>query len=135
MTGARSACDPSETFRQPLLLTLTMKYSGVPSAAVPHRLKIQLEAMQGLGRAHLATGQYEQALADHHRALDIAGELEHPGDRARAHDGLAHASQTLGQHDHARQHWQAALEILTALDTDHTEDPEMTTSTLRERLS
>jgi tetratricopeptide (TPR) repeat protein len=95
----------------------------------------QYEALQGLGRAHHATGQHEQALADHHQALDIAGELDHPGDQARAHDGLAHTNQTLGHHDRARRHWLAALEILTGLDTDHTEDPEVTTAILRRHLA
>jgi hypothetical protein len=60
--------------------------------------------------------------------------LGQPPDEARAHDGLAHAHRARGQHEHARRHWQRALDILTELGLDHTEDDEATVATIRAHL-
>jgi DNA-binding SARP family transcriptional activator/Tfp pilus assembly protein PilF len=82
----------------------------------------QFEAWQGLGRLHHATGQPAAALTDHRQALVLAIELDQPDDQARAHDGLAHAHHSLHQPEQARTHWQLALDILTRLGIDHTDD-------------
>ena len=62
-------------------------------------------------------------------------ELGQPVDQARAHDGLAHAHHALNQHDQARKHWQHALDILTDLGIDHTDDEETTTAAIRAHLA
>ena len=66
-----------------------------------------------------------------HTALQLAVELDQPADQARVHDGLAHTHHALGDPDQARRHWQAALDLLTGIGTDHTEEPGVTTAAIR----
>jgi tetratricopeptide (TPR) repeat protein len=96
---------------------------------------VQFEALQYLGRLHHAAGDQHEAIATHRRALDLATELDSPADQARAHDGLARAHLVLGQPAPAREHWQSALRLLTDLGTDHTEDEEANTATIRANLA
>jgi tetratricopeptide (TPR) repeat protein len=95
----------------------------------------QYEAQQGLGRLRLATGDPDAAIAHHEQALTLAGELNQPDDQARAHDGLAHARRALHQHAQARRHWRHALDILTSLGIEHTDDEEATTTAIRAHLT
>jgi tetratricopeptide (TPR) repeat protein len=95
----------------------------------------EFEAWQGLGRLQLATGHAGAAIADHDRALAIAGQLGQLADQARAHDGLAHAHQTLNQPELARRHWQHAIDILNHLEVDRTEDEETTAAAIRTHLA
>jgi DNA-binding SARP family transcriptional activator/Tfp pilus assembly protein PilF len=95
----------------------------------------EYEARQGLGRLQEAVGDAATALAYHQQALALATDLEQLADEARAHDGLARAHVALGQPVQARQHWRRALEILTRLGTDHTEEPETSTSAIHARLA
>jgi hypothetical protein len=74
-------------------------------------------------------------LAHHRQALRLATELRQPGDRASALDGLAHAEHALHQYELARRHWQEALDILTSLGIDHTEDGEASVSTIHANLA
>lgn len=53
----------------------------------------------------------------------------------RAHNGLAQAQLALNQPGPARRHWHTALEILTSIGTDHTEDGEATTPAIRAHLA
>jgi tetratricopeptide (TPR) repeat protein/DNA-binding SARP family transcriptional activator len=92
----------------------------------------QFEALQGLGRVENATGRPEAALDHHHQALELAIV---PSDHARAHDGLAHAHHALKQLQQAREHWRYALDILTSLGIDHTEDREASVAAIRARLT
>ncbi|MEV4760101.1 tetratricopeptide repeat protein [Micromonospora sp. NPDC049559] len=96
---------------------------------------LEFEAQQGLGRVRYATGDPGAAVAYHERALALAGELGQPVDQARAHDGIAHARQALGDDGRAREHWRLALEILTGLGVDHTDDEETTAAAIRAHLS
>jgi hypothetical protein len=54
--------------------------------------------------------------------------------RFHAHDGLAHARYLLGEDAAARQHWQQALAILTSLGSEGTEDPDVSTTSIRAHL-
>jgi DNA-binding SARP family transcriptional activator/tetratricopeptide (TPR) repeat protein len=93
------------------------------------------EALQGLGRTRLSLNRPADALACHRKALDIANEIAQPSDVARAHDGLAHAHHARHEHDQARHHWQQALDILTDLGIDSTEDWEANPSAIRAHLT
>jgi tetratricopeptide (TPR) repeat protein len=95
----------------------------------------EFDAWQGLGRVQHATGHPGAALDHHQQAYLLAVELGNPADQARAHDGLAHAYEALGQPEQARQHWQTALDILTRLGVDHTEEPEANTAAIRAHLA
>jgi tetratricopeptide (TPR) repeat protein/transcriptional regulator with XRE-family HTH domain len=95
----------------------------------------QFEAWQGLARLRHATGDAAAAITYHQRALAIADELSQPHDQARAHDGLAHARWALNQHEEARHHWQLALDILTVLGIDNTDDEETTTAAIQAHLA
>jgi hypothetical protein len=57
-----------------------------------------------------------------------------PFDQARAHDGLAHAHHGLRQRDKAREHWRTALDILTDIGIDRTDDEEADTEAIRAHL-
>jgi tetratricopeptide (TPR) repeat protein len=94
----------------------------------------QFEAHQGLGRLRLSAGQADLAVACHRAALDAAVALGQAADQARAHDGLAHAHLALGQPEQARQHWQDALDILSHLGVETTEDEEATVPAIRAYL-
>jgi DNA-binding SARP family transcriptional activator/Flp pilus assembly protein TadD len=95
----------------------------------------QFEARQGIGRLQLATDHPDAAIASHELALALAGELNQPDDQARAHDGLAHAHYRLNQYEQANRHWHHAVDILTSLGIDHTEDEETTTAAIRAHLA
>jgi DNA-binding SARP family transcriptional activator/tetratricopeptide (TPR) repeat protein len=93
------------------------------------------ESLQGLGRTRLSLNRPADALACHREALDIANEMAQPSDVARAHDGLAHAHHARHEHDQARHHWQRALDILTGLGIDSTEDWEANPIAIRAHLA
>lgn len=95
----------------------------------------EFEARQGLGRLRHAAGDPAGAITMHDQALTVADELGQPVDQARAHDGLAHAHDALGQHEQARRHWQQALDILTGLGIDDTDDEETTVAAIRTHLA
>ncbi|HEX6682406.1 MAG TPA: tetratricopeptide repeat protein [Candidatus Limnocylindrales bacterium] len=99
------------------------------------RANWRFEALQCLGRLHHAAGDPDLALNYHEQALRQAIHLGQPTDQARAHDGLAHAHHALNHHDRARRHWRDALEILTDLGADHTEDIEATVPRIRTHLT
>jgi tetratricopeptide (TPR) repeat protein len=84
---------------------------------------------------HHATGRHELALIRHQQALRYAVDLAQPADQARAHDGLADAYHALNQHDQARRHWQHALDILTSLGADHTDEIGTSIPAIRAHLS
>lgn len=94
----------------------------------------EFEAHQGLGRVHHATGHHHDAHDHHHTALELANDLGQPIDQARARDGLAQTLHALGDHTRSRRHWHAALDILTGLDLDHTDEPDVTTATIQAHL-
>ena len=75
-----------------------------------------------MGWLQHAIGHHDAAIAHHEQALSLARELDQPIDQARAHDGLAHTYHTLDQPEQARKHWQHALDTLTDLGVDHTDD-------------
>jgi tetratricopeptide (TPR) repeat protein len=95
----------------------------------------EFEAWQVMGRLRHATGELDAAVAHHERALALANELGQPTDRARAHDGLAHAYRTMHQHGQARQHWQHALQLITGLGIDHTEEQQVNVAAIRAHLA
>src|SRR5690349_9603754 len=89
-----------------------------------------------LGRHGTTRHQTDQtdALMDYAHALALATELGQPDDQARAHDGLAHAHHTLHQHEQARVHWQRALDMLTRLGIENTDDEESSVAAIRTNL-
>jgi DNA-binding SARP family transcriptional activator/Tfp pilus assembly protein PilF len=95
----------------------------------------QFEAWQGLGRLQRDIGRPEAAIAHHEQAMAFAEQLAQPTDQARAHNGLAHAHHTLGHSEQARRHWRHALEILTSLGIDDTEEEETTVAAIRAHLA
>jgi DNA-binding SARP family transcriptional activator/tetratricopeptide (TPR) repeat protein len=94
----------------------------------------QFEAHHGLGRVHHATNNHHDALRHHQTALDLAVHLDQPTDQARAHDGLAHTHQARGNTSQAHHHWHTALHLLTTAGTDHTDEPNVTTTAIRAHL-
>nr|CTQ90097.1 transcriptional regulator, SARP family [Kibdelosporangium sp. MJ126-NF4] len=95
----------------------------------------QIEAHQGIGRVQHATGRHNDALLRHRTALELATELGQPANQANAHDGLAHAHQALGDTTQSRHHWCTALKILTNLNLTHTDEPDVTTATIKAHLA
>ena len=95
----------------------------------------QFEALQGLGRLQQDIGKPHLGLTYHERALRLATGLARSADQARAHDGLAHAYDALGDAEKARSHWQLALDILTQLGTEHTEEAQVSVPNLRAQLT
>ncbi len=84
----------------------------------------EVDALIGLGSVERMLGRRDQA-ADHFgQALRLA----------RAHDGLAHPHYALNRHDQARRHWQHALDILTGLGTDDTEEFQTSAADIRTHL-
>lgn len=69
-------------------------------------------------------------LAHYRAALDLAIDLDQRVDQIRAHDGFARTHLALGHEDPARQHWQAALNILTTLGLERTYDPQVATEAI-----
>jgi DNA-binding SARP family transcriptional activator/tetratricopeptide (TPR) repeat protein len=95
---------------------------------------VQFEAHRGLGKVRYATNDHHEALRHNEAALRLATELDQPADQARAHDGLALAHLALTDPNQAYKHWSAALELLTTIGIDHTEEPDVTTETIRAHL-
>jgi len=56
-------------------------------------------------------------------------------DQARAHDGLAHVLRALHQPEQARTHWQHALDVLTRLGVDQTDDEDTTVAAISAHLA
>jgi tetratricopeptide (TPR) repeat protein len=82
----------------------------------------EAEALNGLGDALHATGQSNQARAQHAAALTAAIRVDDRYEQARAHDGLAHIHHATAERDHARRHGQHALRLYTDLsvpEADH----------------
>jgi DNA-binding SARP family transcriptional activator/tetratricopeptide (TPR) repeat protein len=96
---------------------------------------VEFEAQQGLGRLWHAAGDPDSAITHYAAALALADELGQPLDQARARDGLAHVHHALRRHGQARKGWQLALDILTSVGVDHTDDEETTVAALRARLA
>lgn len=82
----------------------------------------QFEALLALGRLHQESGAALDARSAHEEALAFAVELGQAAEQARAHDGIARATEALGEHQRAVRHWRTALEILDSLGLDRTED-------------
>jgi tetratricopeptide (TPR) repeat protein/transcriptional regulator with XRE-family HTH domain len=100
----------------------------------------ECEAVYGFGRLACAAGWAERALALFSQALDLSTKLSRPVAGIRAHDGLAHAHRLLNQRDHARWHWQRALDILTdlgleELGTDISYDERISATAIRSHLA
>jgi DNA-binding SARP family transcriptional activator len=95
----------------------------------------EVEALQGMGRMRHAAGDPDAARAHHDLARRLAAELGQPVDEARAHDGLAHAYHALGRDEQAREHWHQALNILTDIGIDRTDDEEATADAIRAHLA
>jgi len=93
----------------------------------------QFEAQLGLSRADCGTGHPDRALIHGRLALHIARTVNHRPDQARALDCLAHAYHALNRANHARRHWQQALDILFDLGVPAAED--VTAANLRARLA
>jgi hypothetical protein len=77
----------------------------------------------------------DAAIIEHTAALALADDLGQPLDRARAHDGLAYALRALGRGEDAHAHWQQALDILTEIGVDHTDEQEATVDVIRAQLT
>lgn len=82
----------------------------------------QFEALHALGRLHLEAGSAHDALSAHEQALAFAVDLEQPAEQARAHDGIAQVHAAQGDRERAGHHWRTALEILSDLGLERTED-------------
>lgn len=95
----------------------------------------QFEALHGLGRLHHTTGHPDLAHTLHLQALELATDLRQPVDQARAHDGLAHAHHALNQHEQARQQWQRALNIITAIGIDQANEDHVGAADIRANLA
>jgi len=77
-----------------------------------------------------ATGQPDQARTRHTAALALAIETGYYYEQARAHNGLAHACHSTGEHDQARNHWQHAVTRYTDLDVPEADDVRASLATL-----
>ncbi|MFG1996418.1 tetratricopeptide repeat protein [Actinoplanes sp. NPDC048988] len=71
-------------------------------------------ALNGLGEAARTAGRAADALTYHTAAHTTAA--DHRDQQARAHTGLGHAHQVLGNHAVAREYYQHALALYTDLD-------------------
>ncbi|MEU8819873.1 tetratricopeptide repeat protein [Actinoplanes sp. NPDC048796] len=71
-------------------------------------------ALNGLGEAARTAGRAADALTYHTAAHTTAA--DHRDQQARAHTGLGHAHQVLGNHAVAREYYQHALTLYTDLD-------------------
>ncbi|MCM4082740.1 tetratricopeptide repeat protein [Paractinoplanes hotanensis] len=75
----------------------------------------EIGSLNGLGEAALAAGRTADALARHAEALTTAIDVDMPDEQGVAHAGLGHAHRVLGDHERAREHYQQALTLFTAL--------------------
>ncbi|MEV4510989.1 tetratricopeptide repeat protein [Dactylosporangium sp. NPDC049525] len=79
----------------------------------------EARALNGLGEAALAGGRLTAALTQHTTALTASPA---PDQQARAHTGLGHAHQALGDLARARQHYEQALVRYTDLGSPDADD-------------
>lgn len=127
--------------REPWLVVDPKPYLGDPAydalRARPgdRRPQLAVRGMAGPGPAAAHHRDPDAAIAHHGQALALAGELGHPLDQARAHDGLAHTHRVLDQHEQAREHWQHALDILIDVGIDYTDEEEGTVAAIRTHLA
>jgi tetratricopeptide (TPR) repeat protein/transcriptional regulator with XRE-family HTH domain len=77
----------------------------------------EAETLNDIGTTLRLAGSPHEALERHQQALTCATAIGDRFDQARAHDGAAYCHLDLDDVDSARAHWQAALEIHTALGT------------------
>jgi DNA-binding SARP family transcriptional activator/tetratricopeptide (TPR) repeat protein len=82
----------------------------------------ELEGLLGLGQSYTTAGRLAQALADYESAGVLADEIGQPFDQIRVRYGLGMVCHALDRDEPAREHWTAALSMLTALGIDHAED-------------
>lgn len=75
-----------------------------------------------MGQSYRADGRLEEALANYESARVLADEVGQPFDQTRVRYGLGTVCHALGRDECAREHWAAALSMLTALGIDHAED-------------
>lgn len=68
-----------------------------------------------VGRMHRQRGAYAQALELHRSAARRAGAIEYRVELARAHDGMAHAADALGDGASARRHRARADELFASM--------------------
>ncbi|MFC7619395.1 ATP-binding protein [Microlunatus sp. GCM10028923] len=94
----------------------------------------QYEAQLGTGRAHAAEGDGRSALEHHRQARLLAERAQVRTDLARTEDCLGDAHAVLGDPARAEHHWRAALALLDDLEVDHTDDPETSRETIRNKL-
>jgi tetratricopeptide (TPR) repeat protein len=78
--------------------------------------------LNGLGEAHHAHGQLDQALTQHTAALTLATEIGDRYEQAHAHHGLARTHHATGDLDRAHHHWQQALTLYTDLGVPDADD-------------
>jgi DNA-binding SARP family transcriptional activator/tetratricopeptide (TPR) repeat protein/DNA-binding XRE family transcriptional regulator len=76
----------------------------------------EAEALNGLGASLLVAGRPGDARAQHTAALGVARQIGERYEQARAHNGVACGYHAIGDTPRARQHWQEALSLYTALD-------------------
>lgn len=100
---------------QPVRRTVPTTAQGI---ALPRRSAPASEAqiLNGLAEARYASGQLDQALAQHTGALILATERGDRYEQARVHHGLAHTHHSTGDLHQARHHCQLALTLYTDLD-------------------
>jgi DNA-binding SARP family transcriptional activator/Tfp pilus assembly protein PilF len=70
----------------------------------------ELEVLGTTGELLIATGRPDEAMHQFAAAAALAVEIGDAYEEARAHDGLGHAHDTLGNLSQARRHWQEALQ-------------------------
>jgi hypothetical protein len=77
-------------------------------------------ALNGLGEVFLAAGRSSDAHAQH-AALSVTTQSGEKYERARAHNGLAHACHAAGDSGQAGRHWNEALPLYISLGAPETE--------------
>jgi tetratricopeptide (TPR) repeat protein len=92
----------------------------------------EAQILNGLGEAHHANGQLDQARTQHTAALTLATEIGDRYEQAHAHHGLAHTHHATGNLDQAHHHRRQALALYTDLNVptpttslDRSEMPEI----------
>jgi tetratricopeptide (TPR) repeat protein len=82
----------------------------------------EADAHNVLAEILYATGQADEALDSFETALTLAGERGQRELQARALSGMAEIFAAAGEDDRAREHWQAVLDIYTALNLPQAEE-------------
>lgn len=75
------------------------------------------DALQALGNAYYALGDYAQALDAYQRVLPIAEKMQDRDTIARTHQGIGNAQYLFGEYDRALAAYTTALDIFTAQGT------------------